>query len=538
MLSFGFRKSLYVLAGVVCACFLLTALGSVWQTRTSARAAERIYVERTAPSMHLMQAVDALHRARETILIALSEETDVAAEKHLVQLKGLDEAMNAALGRVAESAPDQKEAIAQLKVLIADYIKARDQSVQMIQVGDLPSALGNIKLNAGPKFDKVLAGLSAVIDSQARLALEDHQATSGSLQVQMWAQMAINSAALVLVVILTGWVMRRVLSQLNEVSTHMARVVKEKDFTIQVPIRGRDEIASVAQSFNALLDAFRGILKALEQDVSGMDATARQLTEVARGASESVSATSASAASMAAAVEEMSVGLDQMKDRANEAMGVVSRAGAYSHDGGEVIHAAVQDLEHISSEVRQVAERIVELGGQTRQISTVVELIRQIAEQTNLLALNAAIEAARAGEHGRGFAVVADEVRKLAESTALATRDISATIKEIQQSARAASETMQGALKDANAGTSLGVQAGSAVSEIRQATAEVHSVFQDIAAGIAEQSSAGQSLASNVEVVAQAADASSAVVVRAASAAQTLESLAGSIRSRVSQFRV
>lgn len=83
MLSFGFRKSLYVLAGVVCACFLLTTLGSVWQTRTSARAAERIYVERTAPSMHLMQAVDALHRARETILIALSEETDVAAEKHL-----------------------------------------------------------------------------------------------------------------------------------------------------------------------------------------------------------------------------------------------------------------------------------------------------------------------------------------------------------------------------------------------------------------------------------------------------------------------
>ncbi|HQX08372.1 MAG TPA: methyl-accepting chemotaxis protein, partial [Zoogloea sp.] len=112
------------------------------------------------------------------------------------------------------------------------------------------------------------------------------------------------------------------------------------------------------------------------------------------------------------------------------------------------------------------------------------------------------------------------------------------TIKDIQQSARAASETMQGALKDADAGTSLGVQAEIAVNEIRQATAAVHSVFQDIAAGIAEQSSAGQSLASNVEVVAQAADASSAVVTRAASAAQTLESLAGSIRSRVSQFRV
>jgi len=538
MLSFGFRKSLYVLAGVVCACFLLTTLGSVWQTRTSARAAERIYVERTAPSMHLMQAVDALHRARETILIALSEETDVAAEKHLGQLKGLDEKMNAALVRVAESAPDQQEAIAQLNLVIADYIKARDQSVQMIQVGDLPSALGNIKLNAGPKFDKVLAGLSAVIDSQARLAQEDHQATSASLQVQMWSQMAVNMAALVLVVILTAWVMRRVLSQLNEVSTHMALVVRDKDFTIQVPVRGRDEIASVARSFNELLDAFRLILKALEQDVSGMDATARQLTEVARGASDSVSATSSSAASMAAAVEEMSVGLDQMRDQAHEAMVVVNRAGSHSQDGGEVIHAAVQDLEHISSEVRQVAERIVELGSQTKQISNVVELIRQIAEQTNLLALNAAIEAARAGEQGRGFAVVADEVRKLAESTALATRDISVTIKDIQQSARAASETMQGALKDADAGTSLGVQAEIAVNEIRQATAAVHSVFQDIAAGIAEQSSAGQSLASNVEVVAQAADASSAVVTRAASAAQTLESLAGSIRSRVSQFRV
>jgi methyl-accepting chemotaxis protein len=318
----------------------------------------------------------------------------------------------------------------------------------------------------------------------------------------------------------------------------MSDLVQRGDFTVKVEVSGKDEIASVAASFNELVLSLRGILQTLNNDVHLVDATARELSQTAASSSASAATTSSSASSMAAAMEEMSVGLDQMRDNASTAIAVVERADRYSNEGGKVIHEAVADLEHISNEVRQVAEQIVELGAQTQQISGVVALIREVADQTNLLALNAAIEAARAGEQGRGFAVVADEVRKLAERTALATQEISGMIQGVQLSASKASETMKSALGDADAGTTLGGQASEAIERIRLAAAEASSVFRDIAHGIAEQSEAGQSIAVNVENVARAADDSNEVVAHTADAARTLEGLANSIRAHISRFKV
>ena len=537
MSSLGFRKSLYLLALIAGVSLLLATLGGIRQTDVASSAASRIYEERTAPTLELMKAVDALHRARQTVLIALSEEKEEVAEAHLVKLKAFDQSMQQALHAAVQAVPDQRETLAQLEALIVEYNKARDQSVQMIQVGDIPSALGNIKLNAGPKFDKVLLALTDVIQNQSRLALEDYQKTSTSLKRGSQTQILVSIALLIGMGLMFAWIVRGVTRQLDEVGKTMADVVQRGDFTVTVPIRGNDEIASVADSFNKLVAAFRQILQTLDREVKSVEITASELSQTASVSASSAASTSASAASMAGAVEEISAGLEQMRDNANTAIAVVERAEAFSQQGGNVIHAAVQDLEHISNEVRQVAERIVELGDQTQQISGVVALIREVADQTNLLALNAAIEAARAGEQGRGFAVVADEVRKLAERTALATQEISSMILRIQGSASAASNTMRGALGDAETGTSLGCEAGAAIDRIREAASDAARVFREIAHGISEQSRAGQSIAESVEQVAQAADGSSDVVTKTAEAARVLETLANSIRGQVGRFR-
>ncbi len=517
---------------------MLVALGGIWQSRTAAKAAARIYEERTAPTLALIQAVDALHRARQTILIALSEEKEERAAAHLGKLKSLDETMKQTLRAAAEAAPDQKAALAALEGLIADYNKARDQSIKMIEVGDLPSALGNIQHNAGPKFDKVLLALSEVTQSQASLARQDHQETTHSLSVQTNTQLTVSLALLSAMALFIFWVLRRVLGQLDEMRQAISKVVDNGDFTVSVPANCQDEIGAVAASFNQLVSTFRSILETLDKEVGSVDLVARNLSQTAVTAAASATATSDSAAGMAAAVEQMSVGLDQMRNNAETAIAVVEHANADSRSGGEVIHEAVRDLEHISNEVRLVAGKIVVLGQQAEQISSVVALIRDVADQTNLLALNAAIEAARAGEQGRGFAVVADEVRKLAERTAQSTQEIAGIIQRIQNSAKDATSTMNEALGDADAGTSLGTQAGLAIEGIRKASEEAAAVVRDIAAGIAEQSQAGQQLAINVEQLANAADSNSAVVAQTASAASELERLSSAIRGEIGRFRL
>ena len=246
---------------------------------------------------------------------------------------------------------------------------------------------------------------------------------------------------------------------------------------------------------------------------------------------------SESASAMAAAVEEMTVSIDQVSHNAGEAHGISQEAGAVSERGTVIIQNAAEEMRKISEAVHSSSKIIEELGQQSDQITSIVNTIREIADQTNLLALNAAIEAARAGEQGRGFAVVADEVRKLAERTSLSTTEIAGMVGKIQNGTKSAVASMEAGVGQATRGVDLANEAGQSIVSIRDGALRVVAVVNDISSSIREQSTTSSEIARNIEHIAQMSEESSQAVQNTTEAARRLQELSASLHTAVSRFK-
>jgi methyl-accepting chemotaxis protein len=241
---------------------------------------------------------------------------------------------------------------------------------------------------------------------------------------------------------------------------------------------------------------------------------------------------------MAAAVEELSVSIDHVETSADETRSITEQSGRSSAEGAGVIRQAGDEVGRLAQVVQESANTIRELEAMSETISRIVGIIGDIADQTNLLALNAAIEAARAGEQGRGFAVVADEVRKLAERTSTATGEITQTIAQIQGSTQKAVQQMATSLGQVEQSVKLAHQAGDAVGGIESASAEALRATDEIALALKEQSAAAREIARNVESIAQGTESSSALAAETALLAQSLNDLATELNVQVGKFRV
>jgi methyl-accepting chemotaxis protein len=285
---------------------------------------------------------------------------------------------------------------------------------------------------------------------------------------------------------------------------------------------------------NTLRKMIEDIVRGSEQLAMASDQLLHASEEVAKRSQSQ----SESASSMAAAVEEMTVSIGQVAENAHEAHSISVQSGDLSKRGTLVIQSAANEMNKISEAVQSSSAIIEDLGRQSSQITSIVNTIREIADQTNLLALNAAIEAARAGEQGRGFAVVADEVRKLAERTSRSTIEITATVEKIQLGTRNAVVSMETGVKQASKGVDLAGQAGQSITEISDGALRVMSVVNAISDSIREQGTASSDVARSIEHIARISEESASAVKDTASAARHLQQLSSTLNVSVSRFRL
>ncbi len=264
---------------------------------------------------------------------------------------------------------------------------------------------------------------------------------------------------------------------------------------------------------------------------SSLAASARQIAENVNHESDAVSG-------MAAAIEEMSVSTTHISDRGDNARQIADKSRNGAEEGAQVINKTVSGLLATAQEIEGASAEVSRLGENASRISDVVKVIKEIADQTNLLALNAAIEAARAGEQGRGFAVVADEVRKLAERTANATSEINEMSAGIAEVAGNALSGMDKVVNTTRQGVADAETAQGSIAAIQQGFGEVAGVIDDISAALAEQNIAATDLAKSTERVAQMSEENSGAAHSLLQLANALEEKASQVRSAVDAFKV
>lgn len=300
----------------------------------------------------------------------------------------------------------------------------------------------------------------------------------------------------------------------------------------------RNEVDQIGVAFNTMAASMRGLVSGVSATSQQVGGAADELEQAANAALTGAEQQALSASGIAASVEQMSVSISHVADSAREASRISEETKAVTENGRSVVGQAMTELERVAADIGESANLIASLGERSKQISSVVGVIREIAEQTNLLALNAAIEAARAGEQGRGFAVVADEVRKLAERTAVSTQEIASTVQAILGETQHAVVQMQ-AVSDNMAGSvALARDAGDSLAIIDERARQTVHTVQDIAARTREQSAASQEIARLVERIAQMADSTNARAAQNQERACRLQQLAGELQGQMGRFRL
>ena len=433
-----------------------------------------------------------------------------------------------------------KQALAAVLVARAEYTEQRKKYLELLKSGNKEEANRFLTATLKPKLDAYAGAIGGLIAHQSAKL---DQFSGETLSVAAGLKTITMALALIVVIVAvaTGIVVVSVVGKALGGDVHyaseIARQIANGNLGMEIRTEQSDS-ASLLASMKMMRDRLRDMVAKISSGAGQLGQASRQLAQASRAVAESSASQSEATSSTAAAVEEMTVGIGQITDSASEAHHLSVQSAELSRKGSEVIHDAASEMSKIADSVEASSAIIASLEQQSKEISAVVNVIKEIADQTNLLALNAAIEAARAGEQGRGFAVVADEVRKLAERTTLSTREISSTVEKIQGGTRNAVQSMVAGVDQVRSGTALAQQAGSSIVEIESGARRVVGVVNDITNSLREQNTASNEIARNVEKIATMVEANNASAEQAAAAAHQLEQLADGLTASIASFRL
>ncbi len=478
-----------------------------------------------------------LNMIKETLMAAVNgEEIELVEEDTDTWAKEMREAFTA----IATLDPENSERMGELSSEFDDYYKvARSFTINMIE--------GNL----GPTEIKPAANRMIVMIKNFGQHLDEFRNASyerftGALNAAkeaakfaLLSNFVISLLAVCIVgvigVLVSSMIMKNILVVVNSLK-EMAN--GEGDLTLRLEARGDDEIGTLVSYFNKFVDKLQHIISNVAGSTTQLASAAEEMSLVSGESNENVSRQMAETEQVAAAMNEMTSTVQEVANNALAAANSAQEASESASKGQQVVEQTVSAINNLAGEVEQAASVIEKLEKDTENIGGVLDVIRGISEQTNLLALNAAIEAARAGEQGRGFAVVADEVRTLAGRTQESTTEIQAMIESLQSGAAQAVSVMTSGQEKAQASVEQADSAGTALREINEAIASIRDMNTQIASASEEQSSVAEEINCNINTISEISAQTSQGAEQTAQASQEMSQLAMVLQNEVGQFKV